>query len=178
MDFNYSSSIDDDEQLNGKKSEEEDQSTSTSIEQANVVSLPVSKLRNMLRERGLRVAGKREVLVERLLHPERETPAQIRNGIAHSCLTADYILRAGLTWVNIGEERQNVRKTASITRFKAFYGVEPRTIKDAYEGFVDLCDDDDTSLKDFMMLTEWLKKCKCLCILLYSTHFNTTASKF
>eukprot|EP00986_Skeletonema_menzelii_P017315 scaffold18880_cov68-Skeletonema_menzelii.AAC.3 len=78
-----SSSIDDDEQLNGKKSEEEDQSTSTSIEQANVVSLPVSKLRNMLRERGLRVAGKREVLVERLLHPERETPAQIRNGIAH-----------------------------------------------------------------------------------------------
>ena len=172
MDFNYSSSSDedDDEQLNGKKNEEEDQSSSTSIEQANVVSLPVRKLRNMLRDRGLRVAGTREELVNRLLHPERETPAQIRNGIAHSCLTTDYILRIGLKWVNIDEERQNVCENTNVTRFKSFYGVEPRTIKDAYESFVDLCDEDDTSLKEFMMLTEWLKKCKCLFIFIVFTY--------
>ncbi len=132
----------------------------TSIELANIASWPVRKLRKALHDKGLRVGGNREVLVERLLHPERETPAQIKNGLAHSCLTADYILRVGLIWVNIGYKRQKVREAASITRFKAFYGVEPRTIKDAYDSFIDLCSEDDTSLKDFMMLVEWLKKCK------------------
>jgi len=168
MDFGWSSSRrnrSNAEQHNGEttlQNEEEDQRTSTSIEPADIASLSVRKLRKMLHDKGLRVVGKKEELVERLLHPERETPAQIRNGIAHSCLTADYILRVGLIWVNIGDERQNVREAASITRFKAFYGVEPRTIKDAYDSFIDLCSEDDTNLKEFMMLVEWLKKCKFL----------------
>lgn len=122
----------------------------------------VNELRTRLRGKGLRVAGSKEELVQRLLHPEQETTAQIKNGIAHNLLTADYILRVGLIWVGIGEKRQKVRVAASITRFKSFYGVEPRTIKDAYQSFVDHSVEDDTSLKDFMMLIEWLKKCKSL----------------
>lgn len=77
-------------------------------------------------------------------------------------MTADYILRVGLNWVGIGDNRQKVGVAASISRFKSFYGVEPRTIKDAYQSFVDHSFEDDTSLKDFMMLIEWLKKCKSL----------------
>ena len=113
-----------------------------------------------------------------LRHPERETSAQIKNGIAHNLLTADYILQVGLTLVNIGEKRQKVRITAKITRFKSFYGVEPRTIKDAYHSFVDLSDEDDTSLKDFMMLVEWLKKCKSFCSSTNHSDFVSTLYTF
>jgi len=168
MDFGWSSS--DAEQNDWEttlQNEEENQRASTSIDLANIASWPVRKLRKALHDKGLRVRGNKEDLIERLLHPERETPAQIKNGIAHSCLTADYILRVGLIWVNIGDKRQKVREAASIIRFKAFYGVEPRTIKDAYDSFINLSSEDDTSLKDFMMLVEWLKKCKCLCNILF-----------
>lgn len=65
--------------------------------------------------------------------------------------------------MNIGEKRQKVKETTSITRFKAFYGVEPRTMKEAYDSFIDFNSEDDTSLKDFLMLVEWLKKCEFVC---------------
>lgn len=164
MDFGWSSSrcSSSSSRCNKNSSNVEQHHETDADDERHLASLSVNELRTKLRARGLRVFGVKEELVNRLLHPESETPAQIRNGIAHSCLTTDYILRIGLKWVNIDEERQNVCETTNITRFKSFFGVEPRTMKDAYESFVDLCDDDDTSLKDFMMLIEWLKKCKCL----------------
>ncbi len=168
MDFGWSSSRYNHSNVDAENKDKEDRQSTTSSESEpadgkGLASLSVPELRTRLNAIGLRTVGKKNDLVECLLHPERETPAQIKNGIAHCCLTADYILRAGLNWVNIGEKRQKVKETTSITRFKAFYGVEPRTIKDAYDSFIDLYNEDDTSLKDFLMLVEWLKKCEFVC---------------
>lgn len=168
MDFGYrNDNVVEEEEHDIVEEEEDDdfEPTYTEDEQdepAQYARLSVKELRRRLKEKGLRVAGAKAELVQRLLHPEKETPSQIKNGIAHDVLTADYILRVGLVWVGIGEDRQKVKVASSITRFKSFYGVEPRTIKDAYQSFVDHSDEDDTSLKEFMMLIEWLKKCKSL----------------
>lgn len=165
MDFGYrNDDVVEEEEHDVVEEEELDDSerTYTEDEPVPTASLSVKELRRRLKEKGLRVAGAKKELVQRLLHPEKETPSQIKNGIAHDVLTADYILRVGLIWVGIGEDRQKVKVASSITRFKSFYGVEPRTIKDAYQSYVDHSDEDDTSLKEFLMLIEWLKKCKSL----------------
>ena len=123
MDFGYiNNDLVEEEEHDVVEEEEHDnsQQTYTADEQSihvihdapvPIASLSVKELRRRLKEKGLRVAGAKakEELVQRLLHPEKETPSQIKNGIAHNVLTADYILRVGLIWVGIGEDRQKVR---------------------------------------------------------------------
>lgn len=160
MDFGFANDSDDDLVAVATPNDKGEEGEEKRIEEKRIEDLTVKEMKSKLQTAGLRTIGNKEALIERLLHPERETQSQLKNGIAHDLLTAGDILRLGLQWVNIGEERQSVREALNISRFKSFFGVEPVTIKDAYTKFIDLCDDDDIGLKEFLMLVEWLKKCK------------------
>ena len=74
-------------------------------------------------------------------------------------LTNEDILLFGLTYSGFGEERQNVRNSLNVDRFKAHFGPEPRTVKDI---LLDLKAEfsGDVVYKDVMMAMNWLKLCK------------------
>ena len=87
-----------------------------------------------------------------------------RYGIAvdrEMLLTNEDILFFGLTYAGFGEERQQVRDTLNIARFKAHFGPEPRTVKDI---LFDLKETFGSSIiyKDVLMAMNWLKLCKSL----------------
>ena len=74
-------------------------------------------------------------------------------------LTEEDVLFFGLTYAGFGEERQNVRDSLSIDRFKAHFGPEPRTVRDI---LLDLEAEfrGDIVFKDVMMAMNWLKLCE------------------
>ena len=65
----------------------------------------------------------------------------------------------GLSFAGFGEERQRVRESLNVDRFKAHFGPEPRTVKDI---LYDLKESLGSSIiyKDVMMAMNWLKLCK------------------
>ena len=71
-------------------------------------------------------------------------------------MTVDDIVFFGLCLVGFGRERQNVRKQLLHDRFLAFYGPDPRSVKDLLfdmkENF------EDTSFVDVMMTLNWAKR--------------------
>ena len=73
-------------------------------------------------------------------------------------LTSEDILFFGLSYVGFGEERQNVRSTLNIDRFKAHFGPEPRTVKDVLH---DLKAEFGSNIvyRNVMMTMNWLKLC-------------------
>ena len=83
-------------------------------------------------------------------------------------LTNEDILFFGLSYVGFGEERQNVRSTLNIDRFKAHFGPEPRTVKDILH---DLKEEFGSNIvcRDAMMAMNWLKLCTSP-ILVCATH--------
>ena len=83
-------------------------------------------------------------------------------------LTNEDILFFGLSYVGFGEERQNVRSTLNIDRFKAHFGPEPRTVKDILH---DLKEEFGSNIvcRDAMMAMNWLKLCMSP-ILVCATH--------
>ena len=74
-------------------------------------------------------------------------------------LTEEDILFFGLTYIGFGEERQQVRDSLNVQRFKAHFGPEPITVKDL---LLDLKEDFGSGIiyKDVMMAMNWLKLCK------------------
>ena len=73
-------------------------------------------------------------------------------------LTIEDIAFFGLSYAGFEEKRQNVRESLNIDRFKAFYGPEPKTVKDL---LLDLKDKyPNIVYRDVMMTLNWLKLCK------------------
>lgn len=88
--------------------------------------------------------------------------ANKRYGIAphrRMLLTVEDIMFFGLSFAGFGEERQRVRESLNVDRFKAHFGPEPRTVKDI---LYDLKESLGSSIiyKDVMMAMNWLKLCK------------------
>ena len=80
-----------------------------------------------------------------------------------STMTADDILLYGLCYAGFGRDRQQVKEKLSVDRFKAHYGLEPRTVKDL---MVDLLDEfPSMSFKDLLMGLNWLKLYDIECVL-------------
>ena len=73
-------------------------------------------------------------------------------------LTDEDILFFGLYYAGFEETRQKVRANLNIDRFKAFFGPEPRTVRDL---FYDLQEKyPDIIFRDVLMTMNWLKLCK------------------
>ena len=73
-------------------------------------------------------------------------------------LTIEDITFFGLSYAGFDEKRQNVRESLIIDRFKAFYGPEPRTVKDL---LLDLKEKYPNIIyREVMMTLNWLKLCK------------------
>ena len=73
-------------------------------------------------------------------------------------LTDEDILFFGLSYAGFEETRQNVRANLNIDRFKAFFGPEPRTVKDLLYDLKEKYP--DIIYRDVMMTMNWLKLCK------------------
>jgi hypothetical protein len=85
MDFGWSSSRYNHSNIDAENEDKEDRQSTTTIssepepaDEKGLASLSVRELRTRLNAIGLRTRGNKDDLVERLLHPERETPAQIK----------------------------------------------------------------------------------------------------
>ena len=76
-------------------------------------------------------------------------------------VTKDDILFYGLCHVGFGDNRQNVRFELNENRFKGFFGVEPRTVKDLLTTLKEEFPD-ELIFKQVMMAMNWLKMCECL----------------
>lgn len=73
-------------------------------------------------------------------------------------LTIEDITFFGLTYAGFEKKRQNVRESLIIDRFKAFYGPEPKTVKDL---LLDLKEKyPNIVYREVMMTLNWLKLCK------------------
>ena len=79
-------------------------------------------------------------------------------------VTCHDILFYGLCIVGFGDNRQNVRFELNENRFKGFFGVEPRTVKDLLTTLKEEFPD-ELIFKQVMMAMNWLKACKCLWVL-------------
>ena len=76
-------------------------------------------------------------------------------------VTKDDILFYGLCLVGFGDNRQNVRFELNENRFKGFFGVEPRTVKDLLTTLKEEFPD-ELIFKQVMMAMNWLKMCEYL----------------
>jgi len=71
-------------------------------------------------------------------------------------MTTEDIVFYGLCLVGFGDKRQNVRPGLLHNRFLAFFGPDPKSVKDILN---DLKEEfDDTSFKDTMMTLNWAKR--------------------
>ena len=135
-----------------EESAEENGRFNKSEEELTKLTVKVLQLR--LRELKLPVYGLKVELIDRLLARGKSTENINRREI----LTHLDILFYGLSIVGFGEKRQKVRPALNIGRFKSFFGVESRSVKDLFNELEE--EFPDIIYKEVMMSMNWLKLCK------------------